>query len=1435
MNVIVPRTCTEIGDEGAEAGAAHSADGFADTKDAVWEEIIRQEEAAARSTEELDDKPGGPGQAEGAQAEPGRSRPLEAFRESAAYVLLGAPGAGKTEVFKTEGKRDGCHYVTARDFLTFDVDDKPEWHDTILFIDGLDERRAGAAGGSTPLDAICYRLQKLGRPGFRLSCREADWFGANDRTNLARVASDDGIKVLRLNPLSDDDIRKILTRNLGIEDADAFVATARERGIDTLLANPQNLEMLAEAVQGGTWPETRKETFELACKRLVSEHNPENRLASRDAPPSPELLSAAGKLCAVQLLTGRAGYVLPGGESDGDHLELDDVSGNRSQKQTLSHALGTRLFKSPAESRLVPAHRQIAEFLAARHLAKSVDAGLPVRRVLALMTGRDGGVVSELRGLSAWLAVHSKASRAEIVERDPLGTILYGDVRGFSRDEKRRVLDCLERETERNPWSRNTVGLDPRLGGLAAIEMEEVFRGHLRDPRRDDAGQMFVAFLLGSLIQGQPIPAIAGLLMEIARDDSRWSGIRCLALDAFIRHSGRDAETAGLKALLADVRAGAVSDPDDELLGSLLIALYPVDLSASEILRHLKAPKASDGRSIFGRYWSFWKYHVPEKSTSIRLGELLDGLAERFEDFLPVLADNPAGTFDSLGGGLIPLTLLARFLATSPEEVCPRRLFDWLGVASDRQLEASPRDKEPVRDWLTTHPDVQKAIVTTGVAQCTGSPDFRRCMRAVEVEIERRLFGAGRPADHAGWCLEQATAAADQEVAGYYMHEVALAVRRRRHDEGLSREVVEERIGGNAALLQVFGEHLAVLERHDEREAVFRLEGEAWDDIREIEGQRKRREWREAVTLQQAAMRDGRGAPALLEQLALAWFGGYVDVEGDTPEARLLCLLGDDGLPGGDDPIQVVLDAFRGTIGRPDVPDPSVIVRLHSEQRRHRLAFPFLAGMEVLAPAARAELIERDEARIRQAFAFHYTASSADRSPDWYEPLLTSHPGIAADILIELTRAEMRNGKHPFFGVYKLEDNEEVARLASLPLLDAFPVRCTAERLDDLSYLLRTALLHCDAADVLSSIDRKLARRSMGAAQRVYWLVAGLLASANSASAGSAASYRKRLEEYVGGNERRTRHLADFVSRAGDAPFSTLSWRLDVPALQLLVRLIGSVHRPALGPLDSRSDLIHGLMGRIASAPTPEATDTLAALRDDDALRPWRPELVDAADRQGAVRRDADFRHPGAARVLETLDNRGPANPADLAALTVDLLEEISRNIRDGNTNDWRQYWNQDSNRRPSSPKHEDDCRDALLSDLQQRMSRLGIDAAREGHYAESNRSDIRVSHGDFNVPVEIKKSSHRDLWSAIRNQLIAKYTRDPGAAGYGIYLVFWFGNEPKLCQMPESGPRPKSAAALEERLRGKLSPEEARLISVRVIDVARPGTCLAEGAVKRP
>ena len=199
----------------------------------------------------------------------------------------------------------------------------------------------------------------------------------------------------------------------------------------------------------------------------------------------------------------------------------------------------------------------------------------------------------------------------------------------------------------------------------------------------------------------------------------------------------------------------------------------------------------------------------------------------------------------------------------------------------------------------------------------------------------------------------------------------------------------------------------------------------------------------------------------------------------------------------------------------------------------------------------------------------------------------------------------------------------------------------------------------------------------------------------------------------------------------------------------------------------------------------------------------------------------------------------------------MDRLNEIGDKIRRGPTSDWRQYWNVDSYNRPlrkepkgaknshgSSPclepeeaensldlapfhRPEDACRDNLLSDLQEKLRPLGIDAQPEGQYANDKRADIRVSYADFNVPVEIKKNAHPKLWSAMHDQLIAKYTVDPRADGYGIYLVFWFGSE--YTRTPHENGSPDSAEEMERWLKDSLSPEQARKISVCVIDVSIP------------
>ena len=1331
------------------------------------------------------------------------SRPLEDFRDTAAYVLLGAPGAGKTTAFEQEAADcpDG-HPVTARDFVTFH--DKPAWHGATLFIDGLDEARAGAADGRTQFDRIRRKLDALGQPRFRLSCREAHWFGANDRSHLETVSPGGKVKVLRLDPLSEDDVREILRRHPDIEDADAFIAAARDRGIDGLLANPQSMEMLADAVAGGDRPETRMKTFELACRKLVREPNVEHRIATLDGNDVSGLMDVAGRLCAIQLLTGSAGYaLLPDATDVRDFPGLERIPGD--DRRLLRVVLDTKLFAAPpgdpGQGRAAPVHRYIAEFMAAGYLAARIDDGLPIGRILSLITGHDGRVVSLLQGLSAWLAARSKASRAELIARDPLGTVLHGDVREFSTEEKCRLLDAVDKEAANYPWIAATLPPDVRLGDLVTPDMTEPLRRLLTDSARDRARQPFAYILLAILRRGPAVPDVANDVMAIVRNGDCHPSVRQAALDTFAGWTRNDESSdTGLDALLADIATGSVSDPNDDLLGTLLSELFPAKLSVSEILPHLRTPRKTPP---IGRFSAFWRRTVPQESTHAQLAELLDMIADDFDRLRSVFVGAP-GVISPLRR--VPTLLLGRKLENPHTELSANRLFNWLGVVSHPELRATRPETETIRDRLRRDAHLLGQLIEQAVAHCSSSSKFARCMHG----LERRFLQVPWPPHR---CLEQAASAADRRVAEFFVNKVAGDVHRNAHDAALSRHDVEARLAENPALLSAFNRRLAVLEDNDSHENHLLSQ-------HDIDRRERRREWRESLAPHLPALRENRCRPSLLHHLAEAYFGEFVDVGGESPMDRLRELLGDEHL------VQAALAGLRQSVRRSDLPSDTEIMRLGAEKQFHVLALPFMAGLEEAVETAPGASITIDEEQVRLGLAINFadpTFSSISPAPGWLPSVLEVHPSIVADVLIRCARPLMRAGRDLQLVFYDLAWSAEymvVARLASVPLLQAFPTRCTQRQLEGLSFLLQAALLHGDDAPILQLVRRKLAHRSMNVSQRVYWLAAGLLASPN--------TYQKELESYVFGSERRVRHLAEFLAvRHFPTP---LVEQLDPRALQLMMRLLGTSYRPRRPPSGKAyridhdmqvSDSIEGFIDGLGSSPSPTATEAIEALSSDDTLRPWRAHLVHATYRQNALRREACFQHRDFGQVLEVLENRRPANAADLAALTMAYLREIARTIRDGNTSDWRQYWNVDSRNRPQEPKPEDACRDALLSDLQARLAGLHVDAQPEGHYADDKRSDIRVYHGGFNVPVEIKKSSHRDLWSAVKTQLIAKYTRDPGAAGYGIYVVFWFGAG--KCQPPESGTSPKHPAELETRLRDTLSADEARLISICVADVSAP------------
>ena len=712
-----------------------------------------------------------------------RPTPLSSYANLAAYVLIAEPGAGKTTAFKAEAASRGGTYVTVRNFRTFD--DRPEWKDTTLFLDGLDESRAGTTDGRTPLDEIRRKLRRLGSPPFRLSCRWADWMAATDKEALQDVSPDGTIAVIRLDLLSERNIKDILTNNHGVEDADGFIEAARKRGVIRLLSNPQNLDLLAKSVSQGSWPESRKETFDQACMMLVREPNGQHRMATPLSSDVSPLIEAAGRLFAVQLISGAAGFTLPGrAESDSDFPAFTDVYGGV-WDVTARNVLGTRLFVGVSEGKLAPAHRQIAEFLAARYISGLLNEGLTLGRILALITGFDGELVPSFRNFASWLAVHNKDSRKRLSQLDPSGMIYDGDRQTYSPDEKREIVWNLRREANWNPWCNRGTGRVAGFGGIVSPELEGTFREILADRKRGREHQSYVMLLMQMLSDGEALPALSDVMEQVVRDGTWNMGVRCVALDVLTSYHDREGlGSQMLKKMLDDIGNGSLDDPHDELLGVLLKALYPNVLSISEIQQYLRKPQLVDR---IGEYSGFWMDHVPKESTPEQLGELLDCVAERYEECRQFMVGE-VGRNTRLGQ--LPLELLDRALRETRRRnpgthISVDRLYEWLGVVSDPGLPLPDWKKSSIRLDLEWNSDELKKLIAHGVETC-----LRRGSNCTGM-VDRRLFGA-RPRDHGQWCLDMALYAEEGSTAAFYVQELASCVTDGIRSDGLTVEAARE-------------------------------------------------------------------------------------------------------------------------------------------------------------------------------------------------------------------------------------------------------------------------------------------------------------------------------------------------------------------------------------------------------------------------------------------------------------------------------------------------------------------------------------------------------------------------------------------------------------------------------------------------------------------
>ncbi|XVU21500.1 hypothetical protein ACQPZJ_30030 [Actinoplanes sp. CA-054009] len=548
---------------------------------------------------------------------------------SGTLVLLGEPGVGKTTVLRA---------LTAD---LRDVDEAVDGDSSLLWLDGTDltdntvdralcqyleqlpagRRSDTSAAGRVPtggptfltividqldesvlLNSLAGRIRGAlkGRDtaGLRwlIACRAVDY-----PTPLTRQLEADGrsVVVADLAPMTRGQA-VTLASEFGV-DGEALVAAAVEAGAGALASIPLTLRLLADLSRAGALAGTAKELFHRSVRQLLSEPSENRRSTSLEGD---QLFAVAARIACRLVLSGRR-TVWTGHElaRERQQEEIDVRAGTLvgGQERTISgtfpvtaeivHAtLTTAVFAPRGTSRLALSHSSIAAYLAAWHLHTS---GIPEHqlRALFLAAADDGStsIPSPLRETAAWLVTLEPTHAGWLAEADPRSLASYSSLVDNASTRQALVQAMLrsagELELSELPWQLDRTRLS--YPGLADDLTEVLSEGVFAPEPWPDRARARLAVRLAH--HAEATDDLVEALLSIA-ESSQWDAHeRRLAID--VLEDSNSATAVGrlrriLDVELADPSSRAAADPDDEIRGGILLALWPRHLSLADALRY---------------------------------------------------------------------------------------------------------------------------------------------------------------------------------------------------------------------------------------------------------------------------------------------------------------------------------------------------------------------------------------------------------------------------------------------------------------------------------------------------------------------------------------------------------------------------------------------------------------------------------------------------------------------------------------------------------------------------------------------------------------------------------------------------------------------------------------------------------------------------------
>lgn len=531
-------------------------------------------------------------------------------------VLLGEPGTGKSTVLDEHAPllpagvaatvvRVDLGVYGSEDRLVREVFDAPpvrSWlggeGELCIVADGFDEGAARLPNLALILADLVARWP-VGRMWLRIACRTADW-----PTSLLDTLrrSFEHVKVVELLPLRRTDVTA-LAAGWGADGA--FLDEVEDANAVPFATRPLTLRLLAAGFAAtGSLPGRGADLFDVGLAALAEEQNPA-RLDTglRGTLTASQRLAVAARIAAATTFGGRhAIWTGPSNSPDRDpttDLAVETIAGGAEPHgagegahtvnvtpAAVRETLATGLFTSRGDQRLGWAHTTFGDFLAARWL---VANGVAVDQARALFLAADDRTYPQTRLAAAWALAMRPVDYAFLARADP--EALRGEVRVPGDGIRAAVVDGLFAVAAagrlRDRWGANNEVLCH--DGIA-----EQIRPHLSSPA---LASRRLAFRLAA---DCPDERLRADLVAVALDPDRPEADRVAAAWAIVTLNTASAPGDDLLPLVTDPRIRG-DDPLDELLGVALLASWPHAIATAEVLDHIARPQAD----LYGAYHEF--------------------------------------------------------------------------------------------------------------------------------------------------------------------------------------------------------------------------------------------------------------------------------------------------------------------------------------------------------------------------------------------------------------------------------------------------------------------------------------------------------------------------------------------------------------------------------------------------------------------------------------------------------------------------------------------------------------------------------------------------------------------------------------------------------------------------------------------------------------